>query len=81
MSDLLITHISLGERAVEIGYNEARDRGEKCMMFRTIMVEREFCENQLAELVELAQDIIDKGLDILLNPPDTIPARERPDYR
>ena len=77
MAEIYFSHLSLSERGIEIGYNEDRDRGEHAMLFRTIFVERDLVEQEIADLSEMVQEIVDKGLEAILNPPPSIPARKR----
>lgn len=80
MADILISHISFGPEKVEVGYAETRDRGETAMLFRTLVVDLATVNGEVDEVFDLIQAIVDKGLDAILNPPASIPVRQRPPY-
>lgn len=75
MAEIFVSHVSFGERSVEIGYNEERDRSERVMVFRTIMIDRDVLADEIDELQALVQDVVDKGLQALLNPPVATPRK------
>ena len=73
MSDITVTHVSIGQGGIEIGYSERRDRAEKAVLFRTLMVDRDIVGPELAELLEVIQTIVDIGIEEINKQPDTIP--------
>ena len=77
MSRITITGFEVGERAIQVGYSEHHDRGEHAVLLRQIMIERELVEPELAELLEILEEMVDKGLLDIQAKPDSFPFRER----
>jgi len=77
MTDIQVTHVSFGGDGLEVGYIEDRDRGENIAMFRTLMVPSTLVEEELAEVLVLLQEIVDRAVNELNKVPDQIPAKPR----
>lgn len=79
MADISVTHVGFGERGVEVSYVEERDQGEKAALYRTVLVDGELVAAELAEILDLLQDVVDKAIESIHNPPEQLPGKR--EYR
>lgn len=71
----LITFLPDG--LIQIQYSEERDYSEAAAIMKSIVVDTKFLDGESEQLLDVAREIVDKGLLLIRNPPKT--RRERED--
>lgn len=74
---IIITNIIFGDSAVEIGYMEKRLQGERAGVVSTLIIDRLLASDAIDDMLEMASDIVDKGLLEIRKPRNTLNPRER----
>lgn len=71
MGDVQVSSVTfLAEDVLQIQYSEEREVTKAAAMMRSIIIDTEFLEDgELNDLVSLVEDIIDKALLLIRNPP------------
>lgn len=71
MSDIQIYHVTFHDAGLEVVYSEERDIGDAVMVQRTIVIPTNLVTEETIDLMEAAQEAVDKGLSALLSPTPT----------
>lgn len=77
LAPLIVTSVSFTESTVEISFFEKSDQGPRAALIKNLIVQNEVLGEDLEELLELLNDIVDKGLLEIRNPPEVLNPRER----
>jgi hypothetical protein len=74
---IIITNIIFGDSHVEIGYMEKRLQAERAGVVSTLLLDRLLASEAIDELLELAADVVDKGLLEIRKPDTSLDPRKR----
>lgn len=77
LAPLIVTSVSFTESTVELSFFEKNDQGNRAALIKNLIVQNEVLGEDLEELLDLLNDIVDKGLLEIRNPPEVLNPRER----
>lgn len=71
MSEVQVGSVTfVADNVIQIQYSEEHETTKAAALMRTVVVDTDYLNGEDKELIELIQDIIDKTLLMIRNPPD-----------
>lgn len=77
MQDLQILGIQFGDGVAEITYSESRNQNDHCAVINQMILQTAEFGESLAVILEEVRDMVDAGLLILRDPPESYSPRDR----
>lgn len=77
MKPLVVTGVQIADAGVEIAFFETREQTDKAAIMKSLMFTRDLFPREVEELLEVLEDLVDKGLVAVRNPATQLTPRER----
>lgn len=75
--DVVVTSIAFGDGVVEIAYFENKDQSERAGIMKSLIMDRNLVRDDIEEVLDILQDIVDKGLLEIRSPAPSLDPRKR----